>query len=343
MLLLDGVFNHVGRDFPQFRDVLENRGESPYRDWFHLDLAATGEPDGFGYRDFEGHRELVALNHENPAVRQYTIDVMRYWLDRGANGWRLDAAYQVPTSFWQAVIGEVRQTHPQAWFVGEVIHGDYTGFAEAADLDSVTQYELWKALWSSLNDANLWELAWALERHNEFGEHFVPQTFAGNHDVTRLASRLEDPRHLGHALTVLFTTAGIPSVYAGDEQAFQGVKYERADGDAEIRPAFPDSPDQLAEFGRPVYRLHQDLIGLRRRHPWLIRSRFRQVHLTNEAFAYEAVHPDGGPGLVVLLNLSDESYGFTLDRPVKRLLGSSPDGPETQVEAHGWAILENQN
>nr|WP_269811142.1 alpha-amylase family glycosyl hydrolase [Kineosporia rhizophila] len=332
MLLLDGVFNHVGRDFPQFRDVLEHRGDSQYRDWFHLDLTATDAPDGFAYRDFEGHSHLVALNHENPDVQRYVADVMRFWLDRGANGWRLDAAYAVPTSFWRAVIGEVRTSHPQAWFLGEVIHGDYAQIAADAELDSVTQYELWKALWSSLNDANLWELAWALERHGEFAARFTPQIFAGNHDVTRIASRLEDPRHLGHVLAVLFTVAGVPSIYAGDEQAFRGVKYERADGDAEIRPEFPATPAELSELGRPVYRLHQELIGLRRRHAWLVRAGFRQLHLANETLAYEAVNPDGGPGLVVLLNLSDQPYTFDLDRPVRR---------RVEVEAHGWRVLED--
>jgi len=340
MLALDGVFNHVGRDFPQFRDVLERRGDSPYRDWFHLDLTATDAPDGFSYRDFEGHSELVALNHANPQVRQYTAEVMRYWLERGANGWRLDAAYQVPSDFWADVIGEVRAEHPQAWFLGEVIHGDYPALVADGGLDSLTQYELWKALWSSLNDANLWELAWALDRHDGFVEHFVPQTFVGNHDVTRLASRLDDPRHLGHALAVLFTVAGVPSIYAGDEQAFRGVKYERAGGDAQIRPAFPESPAHLSDLGLEVFRLHQDLIGLRRRHPWLTRSRLRRLHLTNEAFAVELSAPDA-PGLAVLLNLSDQPYGFDLGRPVKRLLGSH-DGPDAQAGPHGWAILEFQ-
>ncbi|MBT0768998.1 alpha-amylase family protein [Kineosporia sp. J2-2] len=341
-ILLDGVFNHVGRDFPQFRDVLEHRGASEYADWFHLDLTATDAPDGFGYRDFEGHGGLVALNHDNPAVRRYTAGVMRHWLDRGADGWRLDAAYQVPPAFWAEVVGEVRATHPDAWFLGEVIHGDYREVVREAGLDSVTQYELWKSVWSSLNDANFWELDWTLTRHNELTSGFVPQTFVGNHDVTRIASRLDDPRHLGHALAVLFTVAGVPSVYAGDEQAFRGVKYERVDGDAEIRPAFPESPHQLADFGLPVYRLHQDLIGLRRRHPWLTRCVTRKVELTNETFAYEAVPPEGEPGLAVLLNVSDEPCGFGLDRPVKWLLGSAPDGSGTEVEGHGWAIVEFQ-
>src|SRR5205085_9741539 len=177
---------------------------SRYASWFRLDFDAPG-PDGLGYADFEGHRNLVALNHDEPEVAGYVTDVMRHWLSRGASGWRLDAAYAVPRRFWRAVLPAVRRDHPDAWFAGEVIHGDYTAAVHEAGLDSVTQYELWKAIWSSLNDRNFFELAWALDRHDGFAASFLPLTFAGNHDVTRLASRLDDPAHLPHALAILST------------------------------------------------------------------------------------------------------------------------------------------
>jgi glycosidase len=337
-LLLDGVFNHVGRGFPAFQDVRAHGRSSGYANWFRLDFDAGG-PDGFGYADFEGHRNLVALNHAEPAVQDYVSDVMRYWLDRGAAGWRLDAAYAVPVAFWRTVTGRVRRDHPDAWFVGEVIHGDYTAIVRDGGLDSVTQYELWKAIWSSLNDGNFFELAWALDRHNGFAEVFTPLTFVGNHDVTRIASGVGDPRHLPHALAILFTVAGTPSIYAGDEQAFRGVKYDRAGGDEEIRPAFPDTPDGLAPYGWPVYRLHQDLIGLRRRHPWMARARTRVLHLENEALAYESADPAGGAGVVVMLNISDAPVTFPLTGLAgKPVLGSDSTGE--QLEPHGWAVLE---
>jgi cyclomaltodextrinase len=338
-LLLDGVFNHVGRGFPAFQDVLAHGRSSGHAGWFRLDFDAGG-PDGFGYADFEGHRNLVALNHAEPAVQDYVSDVMGYWLGRGADGWRLDAAYAMPAAFWRAVTGRVRRDHPDAWFVGEVIHGDYVAIVRDGGLDSVTQYELWKAIWSSLNDGNFFELAWALDRHNGFAEVFTPLTFVGNHDVTRIASRVDDPRHLAHALAILFTVAGTPSVYAGDEQAFRGVKYDRADGDEEIRAAFPDSPDGFAPYGWPVYRLHQDLIALRRRHPWLVRARTRVLHLENEALAYESADPAGGTGVAVLLNISDAPVTFPLAGLAgKPVLGSDSGGGE-RLEPHGWAILE---
>jgi cyclomaltodextrinase / maltogenic alpha-amylase / neopullulanase len=345
-LLLDGVFNHVGRGFGPFQDVLAHGPSSAYAPWFRLDFDAAG-PDGFGYADFEGHQELVALNHAEPAVQDHVTRVMTHWLDRGAAGWRLDAAYAVPLPFWRAVTDRVRAQHPAAWLLGEVIHGDYVAAVRDGGLDSVTQYELWKAIWSSLNDRNFFELAHALTRHNAYAAAFLPQTFVGNHDVTRLASRLEVPEHLPHALAVLFTVAGAPSVYAGDEQAFHGVKYDRAGGDDEIRPAFPPSPAALPPDGWPTYRLHQDLIGLRRRHPWLARATTEVLTLRNEFLAYRVLHPTGGPDLAVLLNLSTAPATADLHaRPAHYLLGSPPDQPARDaattgtIPGPGWAILE---
>jgi cyclomaltodextrinase / maltogenic alpha-amylase / neopullulanase len=341
-IVLDGVFNHVGRDFPAFQAALA--GSTSAARWFRRD------PDTGEFACFEGHEQLVVLNHAEPAVQDYVTEVMRYWLDRGAAGWRLDAAYAVPAEFWRTVLPKVRVSYPDAWFFGEVIHGDYAAYAAASGLDAVTQYELWKSVWSSLNDRNFFELAWTLDRHNTFLDGTGLQTFAGNHDVTRLASRLDDERHLGHALALLFTVGGIPSVYYGDEQAFRGIKEERAGGDDEIRPAFPASPAELADAGWPVYRLHQRLIGFRRRHPWLVNARTTVEHLTNTAIAYRssarssaqlsARSPAGGQSVLVLLNTGDEPYRFPVDVSALSVADASAAAADPAlVPAHGWVIL----
>ena len=291
-VLLDGVFNHVGRSFPQFADVIRNGAASPYADWFI--------PEGDGYHTFEGHPNLVTLNHDSPAVADYTVSVLDHWLDRGVAGWRLDAAYAVPLPFWRTVTDRVRQKHPDVWFSGEVIHGDYVSFVTEGGLDSVTQYELWKAIWSSLNDVNPHELAWALGRHNTMLGTFAPQTFVGNHDVTRIASRLTEPRHLPHALVVLFTVGGIPSVYYGDERAWRGVKEDREGGDDAIRPAFPAT---LGDEGLDTQRLHQLLIGIRRRHPWLVRATTEVHSLGNGVLSYTLAGE--GAAVAVALNFAD--------------------------------------
>jgi cyclomaltodextrinase len=283
------------------------------------------------------------LNHDEPAVVEHVAEVMCHWLAAGADGWRLDAAYAVPTRFWAEVLGRVRAAHPGAYLVGEVIHGDYAAIVAESGMDSVTQYELWKAIWSSLNDANFFELGWALDRHNELLDSFVPLTFVGNHDVTRLASRLRDQRHLAHALAVLLTIGGTPSIYAGDEQAFRGVKEDRAGGDDAVRPPFPEDPGGLAPYGWGTYRLHQDLIGLRRRHPWLHRARTSTRHLTNTHLVLEIRDVDR---LVLALSLDDHPTELPTSGVTTVLAGAAellrPGQPDTcaRLGPHGWAVLE---
>jgi cyclomaltodextrinase / maltogenic alpha-amylase / neopullulanase len=340
-LILDGVFNHVGRGFPAFKAAVAGGPGTPAARWF------KPVPDGAGYAVFEGHGQLVELDHDEPAVLSYVIEVMTHWLGRGAGGWRLDAAYAVPPSFWAKAVSAVREAFPGAWFLGEMIHGDYAAYATEAGLDSVTQYEVWKAVWSALNDRNFYELDHALGRHNAFLDSFddggLPQTFIGNHDVTRLATALSDERHFSHALAVLCCIGGVPSVYYGDEQGFRGLKEQRAGGDDAIRPAFPASPAGLPAAGWCYYRLHQRLIGFRRRHPWLVRARTSAAHLESSALALRLRGAGGGEQALLLLNTGDAEFRFAVDADGLSVAETAEAGAAVAdpllVPAHSWTIL----
>jgi glycosidase len=304
-LLLDGVFSHVGAGHPDLRRALAEGPDGDAAGLFDVDWDAPGGP---APRVFEGHGALARLNHGSERTVDLVAGVMSHWLDRGASGWRLDAAYSVDASFWARALPRVREHHPDAWILGEVIHGDYPAFVAASTADSVTQYELWKAVWSSLKDRNFFELDWTLTRHNALLDAFVPNTFVGNHDVTRIASTV-GPDLAVVALAILMTVGGTPSIYAGDEQGFTGVKEEMVAGDDAVRPPFPETPAELLPFGEPMLRVHKELIGLRRRHPWLVRARTERLRVSNEQLTYRVfagddaleVHLDltGTPSVVI--------------------------------------------
>ena len=294
-VLLDGVFNHVSR---RNRIVQDAQSAGPDSDAGRMVRWCAGRLDVF-----EGHSDLVALNHDNPAVREHVTRIMNYWCGRGVDGWRLDAAYSVNPEFWAAVLPSVREKYPDVWIFGEVIHGDYASIVRASGMDSVTQYELWKGIWSSIESRNFFELDHALGRHNEFSDAFTPMTFVGNHDVTRIASRVgQDGAVL--ATAILATIGGIPLIYYGDELASRGVKEERFGGDDDIRPVFPASPADLSNLGADTLRAHQNLLGLRRRHPWLVDARTESLDLTNERYVYRTGVPGVEP-LVVELDVRD--------------------------------------
>jgi len=325
-LLLDGVFNHAGRDFPPVREALAGGADSEAGRWIRWS-------EGYPFY-FEGHDQLVALNHEAVEVQDFVAEVMTHWLERGADGWRLDAAYAVPPEFWAAVLPRVRERFPDAWFVGEMIHGDYADYVRRSGLDSITAYELWKAVWSSLTTKNLWELDWTLGRHRALAAELLPMTFLGNHDVTRVASQIADARHVAHAVCLLFFLPGVPSVYYGDEYGLRAVKEERSGGDDAIRPEMPGAPSQVPDSDDATWSVYQRMISLRRRHPWLTRAQISTEAVENE---HMLVHASGeGQTLTLALNLADAP--FRLPQAGEVLEAGAPVRDQS-VAAHSWAVL----
>jgi len=285
-LLLDGVFNHVSVDHPWVRATLADRS-SPYAKMLKADPA---RPDGLAR--FEGHDALVELDHACPEVADYVVTVMNHWLDRGADGWRLDAAYRIPPEFWTSVLARVRDAHPQSLTLAEILHGDYAAIAERSGFDSVTQYELWKAIWSGLKDRNSHEMAWALERHAVACATQIPWIFVGNHDVTRIATQI-GVGGARVATAALMTLPGTPALYYGDEFGWTGLKEDRPGGDDAIRPPMDEHPGPATPEQAETLRHTQLAIRVRRTHPGIAQGTARVLSCTYRRLSWRTETPTG--------------------------------------------------
>ncbi|MEG1291921.1 MAG: alpha-amylase family glycosyl hydrolase, partial [Lachnospiraceae bacterium] len=244
-VVLDGVFNHAGRGFFAFQDVIKNRENSPYKDWFHIDFNGNSNyNDGLWYEGWEGNFDLVKLNLRNEAVIQYLLDSVSMWInDWGIDGLRLDVAYCLDQNFLKRLRSHCDNLKEDFFLVGELLHGDYNQLMNDSMLHSATNYECYKGLHSSFNSKNLFEIVhsllrqfgsenWTLYR----GKHLL--SFVDNHDVSRIASILTEEAYLPLIYAMCFAMPGIPCIYYGSEW---GTKGDKHDGDPSLRPSF-DAP-----------------------------------------------------------------------------------------------------
>ena len=303
-VVLDGVFNHVGRGFWAFRDVLEKREASPYRDWFHIDFGGnSGYNDGLWYEGWEGHYELVKLNLRNPAVAEYLFGCIRGWVEEfGVDGLRLDVAYCLDGDFVRRLRAFTGGLKPEFVLIGEMLHGDYKRMVNGAMLHSATNYECYKGLYSSFNSMNLFEIGHSLARQYGpepwtlyKGAHLL--SFLDNHDVSRIASQLTNPEHLPAAYAMMFGMPGVPAVYYGSEW---GILGEKKNGDDALRPelAVPEWND-LTDW---IAKLAKAKRGSRA----LCYGGYRNVVLTNKQIIFERKCED--ERVLVAVNADKESY-----------------------------------
>ena len=246
-VILDGVFNHVGREFFAFEDVREKKWDSPYKDWFYINFDGNScYDDGFWYEGWEGHFEQVKLNLYNEQVRNYLLESVGIWIDKlGIDGVRLDVAYMLNRNFMKVLVDFVHSKKPEFLMIGEMLHGDYNTIVGNECLHSATNYECYKGLYSSFNSMNMFEIAHSIER--QFGKepwclytgkHLL--TFVDNHDVSRIASTLTNKAHLPLIYALMFGMPGIPCIYYGSEWGCEAVK--GSGNDNILRPAF-DKPE----------------------------------------------------------------------------------------------------
>lgn len=245
-VIVDGVFNHVGREFFAFQNICKNREESKYLDWFFIDFSKNNPlNDGFDYQNWEGYYDLVKLNLYNPEVINYLFTTITYWLrDVKIDGWRLDVAYLLSNEFLNSLRTHCKSINPECLILGELIHGPYSKWIGPNLMDGGTGYQIYKSIWSSLKDNNFYELKSVLESafHPTHGldKNIALMNFLGNHDTTRIRSILDNDNLLSSAYLTLFTLNGFPKIYYGDELGFTGKITEHSDRD--VRKKFIQNP-----------------------------------------------------------------------------------------------------
>ncbi len=311
-IMLDGVFNHVGRDFFAFKDVQRNLQNSRYCSWFqNLNFGGyspAGDP--FWYEGWSGHYDLVKLNLYNDEVVNYLLDSVRFWIDEfDIDGLRLDAADCVDLGFFKRLRAACKSKKPDFWLYGEIIHGDYNRWANNETLDSVTNYECYKGLYSSHNEHNYFEIAHSFGR--QFGNggiyrNIYTYNFVDNHDVNRIASTVRDKNHLNNIYTMMYTMPGVPSIYYGSEFAVEGKRTHNSDYD--LRPCL-----DLNNVPNANYDLFEHIVKLgkiRLAVEALKYGNFENVNIMNEKLVFKRWTDKQTVFIAFNLTNHDDRIGF---------------------------------
>ncbi len=314
-VILDGVFNHTGRDFFAFRDLKEKREGSRYRDWYcNVNFNGNNEyNDGFSYDNWGGYNLLVKLNQRNPEVKDYIGETIRFWVHEfDIDGLRLDAADVLDFDFMKMLRAVASEVKPEFYLMGEVIHGDYSRWVNEGTLHSVTNYVMHKAFYSGHNDHNYFEIAHTQRRLDGMGLNgagaFRLYNFVDNHDVERIFTKLQNKAHFTPVHILLYTMPGIPSVYYGSEFAIEGKKEKYSD--ASLRPALELNDFKDAVKENPATKLIAALGRIRQANQELSYGDYKELFLTNRQYAFSRSFE--GRSVIVTVNNDDSCYSMTL-------------------------------
>jgi len=324
-VILDGVFNHTGRDFFAFKDIRENRESSRYKDWYcNVNFYGNNEyNDGFSYDNWGGYNLLAKLNQHNNEVREYICDVIRFWVKEfDIDGIRLDAADVLDFSYMQTLRKVANEVKPDFWLMGEVIHGDYIRWVNGDTLHSVTNYHLHKALYSGHNDHNYFEIAHTVKRLYEMGgnrpDGLKLYNFVDNHDVERIYTKLNNKSHFVPVHILLYTLPGIPSIYYGSEFGIEGQKQRGSDDS--LRPEI--SYEQYTEeadkndFTKIISRLGK----IRNDSKALSYGDYKELVLTTGQYAFSRNY--NGQSVIITVNNNDNDFVMNLSaQNVKEYVG----------------------
>ena len=330
-VILDGVFNHTGRDFFAFKDIKEKRENSQYRDWYcNVNFRCNNSyNDGFSYENWGGYDLLVKLNQRNPAVKDYICDVIRFWVKEfDIDGIRLDAADVMDFDYMKALRQVANEVKPDFWLMGEVIHGNYSSWANDGTLHSVTNYMLHKALYSAHNDRNYFEVAHTIKYVNDMtGGKLKLYTFVDNHDVERIYTKLNNKAHFVPVHIMLYTLPGIPSIYYGSEFGIEGRK-ERGSDDS-LRPQLDFENYKDAVKTNPYTKLISALGKIRQNTPALQYGEYKELVLQTTHFAYSRTLD--GKSVIVCVNNSDNAVSLTLPCTVTKEYTGALSGEKASV------------
>lgn len=306
-VILDGVFNHVGRGFFAFADVRRNKQSSPYCDWFKLDFAKDNHfHDGFCYEGWDGCDDIVKLNLKNKEVQKYLLEAVSYWIKKfEIDGLRLDVAGYLNRKFLRRLHCVCLEQKPDFWLMGEMVIGNYKKIINADMLHSVTNYELYKAMYSSCNRRSLGELSLALNRqfNQDIGVYKNLQlySFLDNHDVSRIATVLKDKSLLKVLYGLLLTLPGVPSIYYGSEWGWEGC---RGQGDEQVRPC------AVLQEENDLSRHIAWWADYRRRTPALQTGSYIEYHVTDDILVF--ARRVAGQEVVVGANIGQINHEYNL-------------------------------
>ena len=338
-VMLDGVFNHVGREFFAFKDVQEKKWDSPYCGWFQNLNFGGSSPlgDPFWYEGWAGHYDLVKLNLQNPDIVNYLLDAVNFWIDEfGIDGLRIDAADVIDCEFFKKLRHTCKSKKPDFWLYGEMVGGDYNRLAGGEMLDSVTNYECYKGIYSSHNDHNYFEIAHSLNRQFANGgiyQNLYTFNFVDNHDVNRIASELRDKNHLYNVYTMMYTMPGVPSIYYGSEYAVEGKRTWESDYD--LRPCLdlnnvPNANYQLFDHIAKLSRVRLALEGLKY-------GKFENVNIQNEKLVYKRFTDN--QTVFVMFNLTNRYERLGFDSRCNAKLTDVLNNNEV-FDCSGWCELD---
>ena len=312
-VILDGVFNHTGRDFFAFQDIKRNRENSQYKDWYcNVNFWGNNSfNDGFSYDNWGGYDLLAKLNQHNPAVRDYICDVIRFWVrEFDIDGIRLDAADVMDFEYMKALRCVANEVKQDFWLMGEVIHGNYSRWANEGTLHSVTNYMLHKALYSGHNDHNYFEVAHTITYVGGMvGNNLKLYTFVDNHDVERIYTKLKNKAHFVPVHVMLYTLPGIPALYYGSEFGIEGRKERHSDDS--LRPALNYEDYKNAAETNECTKLIAALGKIRQNTKALMYGEYKQLVLQTTHFAYARVLD--GKSVITTVNNADNAVSMNVE------------------------------